>query len=772
MATPINILLVEDCEIDATLLVRELEKAHFDPAWKRVQTETEYRANLAPALDVIFSDFSVPGFSTQRALQVLQESKLEIPFIIVSGMIDEEHVVESLKAGATDFVAKDRIHRIGPVVRRALRETAERGERKHTEQQLRLVSFAINQVREAAFLVDDQGRFHYVNDEACRACGYSRGELLNLRITDLDQSFSTEEWPVVWFDIVRRHSVTCERRYRTKEGGSVLVEVAANYFEHDGRGFVLGLVRDVTERKRAEEALRESEHRFRQVTESIDEVFWLTDTEKNQMIYISPAYERIWGRTCASLYATPRSWMEAIHPEDRERVRNAALTLQAAQAYDVEYRIVRLDGSTRWIHDRAFPIRDVTGQVYRVAGVAEDITSRRQLEEQFRHAQKMEAIGQLAAGVAHDFNNLLTVMRGNAELVLLNSAQQDSQTGECLKQITAAAERAASLTRQLLVFSRKQAMRSQPLSLNDVISNLTRMLKRIIGEQIELQCYCAVSLPFIDGDPAMLEQVLVNLVVNARDALPNGGQIHIATDKLNLSTDCAKSNPEARAGEFVCLIIRDTGTGIAPEDLPRIFEPFFTTKEPGKGTGLGLATVYGIVKQHRGWIEVSSLLGKGTAFRIFLPTISRPLHEPTLGNAEMVLRGGNETVLVVEDDSAVRMVARRTLESFGYTVYEASSAREALECWRQHGPEIALLRTDLVMPGGMTGRELANQLQAQTPTFKVIFITGYSAQTAGKDTAFFQAPKTNLLQKPCSTRDLILRVRECLDSRTAEDSGS
>jgi two-component system cell cycle sensor histidine kinase/response regulator CckA len=769
MATPINILMVEDCELDATLLVRELEKAHFEPTWKRVQTETEYRANLAPGLDVILSDFSVPGFPTQLALKALQETKLDIPFIIVSGMIDEEHVVESLKAGATDFVAKDRLTRIGPVVRRALRETAERSDRKYTERQLRLVSFAVNQVREAAFLVDDQGRFAYVNDEACRASGYSRGELLNLPITDLVHDFSAEQWPGVWFGIVKRHSMTCERLFRTKDGHSVLVEVAANYFEHDGRGFVLGLVRDVTERKRAEEALRESENRFRQVTESIDEVFWLTDTAKNQMIYISPAYERIWGRSCASLYATPRSWMDAIHPEDRERVQNAALTLQAARAYDVEYRIVRLDGSTRWIHDRAFPIKDASGRVYRVAGVAEDITSRRQLEAQFRHAQKMEAVGQLAAGVAHDFNNLLAVMRGNAELVLLNLAQHGSQTEECLKQITAAAERAASLTRQLLVFSRKQAMRSQPLSLNDVISNLTRMLKRIIGEHIEMQSHCALSLPFIEGDAAMLEQVLMNLVVNARDAMPSGGRIHIATDKLNLEPGCEKHNPEARAGEFVCLLIRDTGSGIPLEDLPHIFEPFFTTKEPGKGTGLGLATVYGIVKQHQGWIEVSSLLGKGTAFKIFLPAIPRPLNPAALANTEPALRGGSETVLVVEDDSAVRMITRRSLESFGYTVYEASSAREALECWRNHGPEIALLLTDLVMPGG-TGRELARQLQAQNPRLKVIFITGYSAQAAAKDTAFLQGPITNLLQKPFSTRDLILRVRECMDSSAAGDS--
>ncbi len=644
MTTPIKILMVEDCEVDAALLVSELEKAHFHLEWKRVETEMEYRANLAPDLDVIFSDFSVPGISTRRALEVLQGTNLDIPFIIVSGMIGEEQAVESLKAGATDYVAKDRMDRLGHAVRRALREATER-----------------------------------------------------------------------------------------------------------------------KERKQAEEALRESEHRFRQVTESIDELFWLTDTSKNQMIYISPAYEKIWGRTCESLYASPQSWMEAIHPGDRERVRNAALTRQVIGGYDVEYRIVRPDGATHWIHDRAFPIKDASGQVYRVAGVAEDITSRRQLEEQFRQAQKMEAIGQLAAGVAHDFNNLLVVMRGNAELLLMGSSQHDSQTRECLKHIAAAAERAANLTRQLLVFSRKQAMHLQPLSLNDVVSNLARMLKRIIGEQIELKCHYAERLPFVEGDAATLEQALVNLVVNARDAMPRGGQLLIATEKVNLTAACAETNPEARAGEFVCLMVRDTGTGIAPEYLPHIFEPFFTTKEPGKGTGLGLATVYGIAKQHQGWIEISTDMGKGTTFKIFLPAIPRPANCPAQADAETALRGGSETILVVEDEPAVRMIARRTLESFGYTVYEAGSAREALECWSRHAAETALLLSDLVMPGGITGRELARQLRAQKPALKVIFMSGYSAEMASKDTTFFQGPKTNFLQKPCSTRALIRTVRECLD---------
>ena len=358
-----------------------------------------------------------------------------------------------------------------------------------------------------------------------------------------------------------------------------------------------------------------------------------------------------------------------------------------------------------------------------------------------------------------------------ADLLLMDAEQNRPQTNECLKHIAVAAERAAGLTRQLLIFSRKQAMHSEPLALNGLVQNLTKMLKRVIREDIRLECRYADQLPFVLADPGMLEQALLNLVVNARDALPRGGQLLITTEGVSLDAAYAHTHPDARAGEFVSLSVSDTGTGIAPEHLERIFEPFFTTKEPGKGTGLGLATVYGIVKQHRGWIEVSSRLGEGTTFRILLPAVPAPA-EVAAPPAETGLRGGSETILLVEDDFSVRLTTRRMLETFKYKVLEATCAREAVEVWGRHAKEIALLLTDMVMPEGVTGRELAEKLRAANAGLKVIFMSGYSADVMGEDTEFFRKTGSYFLHKPCATAVLIKSVRRCLDEEPPSKSSA
>jgi signal transduction histidine kinase/ligand-binding sensor domain-containing protein/ActR/RegA family two-component response regulator len=416
-----------------------------------------------------------------------------------------------------------------------------------------------------------------------------------------------------------------------------------------------------------------------------------------------------------------------------------------------------------------------------------------QSEAKLRQSQKMEAIGQLAGGVAHDFNNLLCVIRGNADLVLMDPAQLSEQGTDCLKQITAAADRAANLTRQLLAFGRKQVMQTEPLNLIGVIGNLTKMLKRIIGEDIELRCASGDRLPFIQADVGMIEQVLVNLVVNARDAMPRGGQLVIRTEVIRFGPDYAQTNPEAREGRFVCLSVSDSGTGIAPEHLPHIFEPFFTTKGPGKGTGLGLATVYGVVKQHQGWIEVISNVGTvecqqastisrrdgnnakvlgtrtarhsdgGTTFKIFLPAIELPAPAAPNETDEKRPQGGTETILVVEDDEGVRSLTRRLLEGFGYRTLEAASGRRALESWQDRVEEIDLLVTDMVMPEGVTGRELAEQMRVRRPDLKVVFMSGYSPDVAGKDTEFIHRNGARFLQKPVAPRELLETVRHCLD---------
>ncbi len=387
---------------------------------------------------------------------------------------------------------------------------------------------------------------------------------------------------------------------------------------------------------------------------------------------------------------------------------------------------------------------------------------RKKLEDQLRQAQKLEAIGQLAGGVAHDFNNILAVIQGNTELALRNAGKLDSRTRDFLEQIAEASDRAAHLTRQLLTLGRKHSMRSGPLNLNDLIGNLMKMLNRIIGEDVHLSCQCN-GQAFVWADAGMMEQIILNLVVNARDAMPQGGQLLIATKMISIDNTVVPPHSEMRAGEFICLSVSDTGTGILPEHLPRIFEPFFTTKEVGKGTGLGLATVYGIVKQHQGWITVSSHVRTGTTFDIFLPAIQPVTIAKTSIPTEMAPCRGTERILLVEDDEALRLITRRTLEDFGYQVIEAASGRKALEMWPSRKSEVNLLLTDVVMPEGINGRELAGLMREQVPALKVVFVSGYSLNVIGKGTDFLNRRNNYYLQKPYNAHALLDAIRHCLD---------
>jgi PAS domain S-box-containing protein len=530
------------------------------------------------------------------------------------------------------------------------------------------------------------------------------------------------------------------------------LEATISQVEVGGQHLATVILRDISERLRAEAALRDSNERFRQLAESISEVFFLTSVDGSRMEYISPAYETIWGSSCAELYDDSLHWVESIHEADRERVM-AALARQPQAYFDDEYRIVRPDGSIRWIRARTFPVRNEAGAVIRIAGVAEDITERRDLERQLLYAQRLESIGQLAGGVAHDFNNWLTVISANCEIAL-TSLEPDSDAADCINEVRRAGDRAAALTRQLLTFSRQQVVEARVLDLNAVVTDLEKMLRRLIGEHIELQTDLR-AIGHVVMDPGHVSQILMNLAVNARDALPAGGRLLIETRDVERAGGACDGSPVRR---WVSLRIADNGTGMSAAVRSQIFEPFFTTKGIGHGTGLGLAVVHGIVKQAGGCIDVETSPGKGTTFTILLPAAEQAVAPPA--GSRGTPQRGTETILVVEDEDLVRRVAVRALRSAGYAVLDAPDGAQALRVAAAHPGPVHLAITDVVMPG-MGGREVAEALRRDHPATAIVFASGYLDDAIVHQG--IQQSEVAFLPKPYDVGSLLAKVRETLD---------
>ena len=558
----------------------------------------------------------------------------------------------------------------------------------------------------------------------------------------------------------RRSSYQLDKRYRHKQGRTIWAQLNVSLVR-DPEGaprYFVSQIQDIGERRAAERALRASEEMLRQLAENLREVVWLRDLDANCLLYLSPAYERVFRRPRAEFGTGGSAWLDAIHPDDRERVATA-LADQGREEQDAHFRFVEVDGTIRWIHARTFPIRDASGRSYRVAGIAEDITERRRVEEQLHHAQKLDAFGQLAGGVAHDFNNLLAVILPHAEMAA-RTRDLAPRVTESLSAIGEAAARAATLTRQLLQLGRRNVLQPRDLDLNEEVTRFVRMLRRVLREDLSLHVQLASAALAVSVDTNMLDQVLMNLALNARDAMPDGGTLTFATSTVALTDHEASAIEGASAGRYACLEVTDSGHGIAPEHQARLFEPFFTTKEPGKGTGLGLATVRGIVQQHRGAIEAVSRVGHGTTFRVLLPALERDRAQAP-DPVGRLPRGGSETILVVEDEPAVRATTMRTLEHHGYQVVPAVDGADALRVLDQRGPEIALVITDLVMPGTISGRDLVVKLQARQPAIKLVLMSGYSPDVFGHELQLRGGD--HFVPKPVSVDRLLDVVRTSLD---------
>ena len=556
--------------------------------------------------------------------------------------------------------------------------------------------------------------------------------------------------PVIMFTGTGSEEVAVEAM---KAGLEDYVIKAANHYAR-----LPGAVQRAVERKTQLRALKEAENRY--LTLFNDLPIGLCKTTPNgKILDANPAAVQMLGYPDRASLLNVSAADLCADTADSSRWQQLIGGDTVVRGFQTQLR--RCDGSYISVEANIRAVRDADGRVLYFESSVEDITERLNLEAQLRHSQKMESIGQLAAGVALDFNNVLTIIKGHADLLLARDNLPADYSGS-LERISSAADRAANITRQLLTFSRRQVMQPQVLGLNDVIHNVARMLERTLGENIAVRFDLASDLPPIYADAGMLEQTIMNLAVNARDAMPKAGEFFIGSTATEVTPSHAQQNPEARVGRFVCLTVADTGVGMDAQALSRIFEPFFTTKEVGKGTGLGLATVYGITKLHRGWIEVSSEVNKGSAFKIFLPATSKPTDAPAAEPVEKEIRGGNEALLLVEDEPELRSLARQILECYGYRIFEARTGAEALKLWPQHAQEIDLLLTDIVMPEGITGWELAGQLRAERPDLKVICASGYSIDLLNKQ---FDAPGAfRFLQKPFKPQTLALAVRECLDA--------
>lgn len=655
--------------------------------------------------------------------------------------------MEALKAaGAT----------LGAAIRRKQIETALR----QSETRLRQI---IDLVPHSIFAKDREGRFILINETAARNMGTTPQKATGrLEIDIIPSKKDAAEFLRDDLEVITggQPKFIPQETFTDAQGNVHIYQTTKIPFTAWGsqEPAVLGVAVDITKQKQAEDALRESEERFRATFEQAAVGIAHVGLD-GRWLRVNQKLCHMLGYTRDELLA--KTFIEISYPDSIELnlkyIRQ--ITAGQIQTYSLEKRYTHKNGSTVWCHVTVSLVRNSSGEPQYLISVIEDITRRKNLEAQLRHSQKLEAIGRLAGGIAHDFNNILTVIIGNSELLLYNF-EENNPLRKDVEQIKKVAERAASLTRQLLAFSRQQVLEARALNLNTVIADTEQMLRRLIGEHIELQTRLAPNLGFVKADPGQMEQVILNLAVNARDAMPGGGRLTIETAGAILNRADLDDQPEVEPGPFVTLIVSDTGPGIADEILAHIFEPFFTTKEVGEGTGLGLATVHGIITQSSGFIRVHSQPGQGTTFIIYLPQAETSPDLPQPLPAAIQPHRGSETILLAEDEQAVRELAHRVLSESGYTVLEAHNGPEALHLSEQYQGAIDLLLTDVLMPGGLSGPQLAEALSAAGRHLKVLYMSGYTDKALAHH-GLLEAG-VNLITKPFSPDTLISQVCQIL----------
>ena len=802
MGTPLRVLLVEDSADDARLLVRQLGTAGYDVTHRRVDTPDAMQEALERNVwDIVISDYSMPQFSGTAALNLVKDRGIDVPFIFVSGTIGEDVAVAAMKAGASDYVLKDKLKRLVPAIERELRDAEVRRERRRAQEvvlertRLAVLSSDLGValtgvaalratlVRCTAALVrhlDVIGACIWTFSESARGLELVAGTGLSPALADAYAKVSLDD-PLIG-NIVRQrrpvHMTAADplpipdaawverNRIGTFAGcpllvGERTVGVLGVFSRRSLPSFVVESLSAIAdqlavgiERRRAEEELRQSEERFSRVFRSSPVGIVITTLDDGHYLDANDAFLTLLGRTRDQVQGKTTIelgvWRDAA---ERSRMVEALGTHGAVRDLDLEFRTA------------GGALRNVLASIERIelSGrpcllmLAYDISDRKRLEDQLRQAQKMEAIGRLAGGLAHDFNNLLGVVIGYCDLLFRKLPPDLPERAEILE-IRQAAEGASGLTRQLLAFSRRQVLEPRVLDLNSIVRRAERMLKPLLGDDVSLVIELAADIPLVLADAGQVDQVLMNLAVNSRDAMPRGGTITIETGAVRFDETSVPALPGARAGEYATLAVTDTGTGMNADTIAHIFEPFFTTKEVGKGTGLGLATVYGIVHQSSGFISVSSTPEVGTTFRIHLPETTAAIPEPQPAAATASTPHGGGTILVVEDSGQLRDLFRDVLELHGYKVLDAPNGRAAVDVAAAYPETIDLLLTDVIMPE-MNGRQLADRLVATRPGIKVMFASGYSA-----DDLVRHGVEAGMayMQKPFSPESLAQKVKDVL----------
>lgn len=794
----LNVLVLEDSARDFELISEQLNDAGFTLKMSWVETEDAFKSALREnQYDIILSDFKLPGFDAFGALRLSNEICPEVPFICVSGSIGEETAIELLKLGAVDYVLKDRPERLPFTVKRAIDEAKRKKLQKKSQEELlfnyALLKIAGRTAKLGGWSVDLATNIaiwsEVVADIHEMPHGYAPGGNEGI-------GFYAPEWQ----DRITQVFTDCaekgipydeEMEIITRTGRRVWVRTTGEAVKNEEGKIikVQGSFQDITERKQSLHALQEAnmqlqasqkatlniledlkaeiktrtarEAELQKVTMAIEqagETILITDPA-GKIQYVNPAFETVSGYSREEAVGKTSAILKSGQ-QDEALYQNLWETITSGRVWKGRLVNKRKDGRLFTEAATISPVFDAAGKIINYVGVKRDITAQLELTAQYQQAQKMESVGRLAGGVAHDYNNMLSVILGYTEMAM-GKVDTSDLLHEDLQEVLNAARRSTEITRQLLAFARKQTIEPVVLDLNTTVDGMLKILRRLIGEDISLAWLPAFEVWPVKFDPSQLDQILANLCVNARDAINGVGKVTIETANVSFDDAYCAMNVGFTPGAFVMLAVSDNGCGMDKNTIEQIFEPFFTTKGIGKGTGLGLATVYGIVKQNHGFINVYSEPDNGTAFKIYIPRDTAGIEEPKDAKSPQLLLGRGETVLLVEDESALLVMAKRLLENLGYTVFSAASPSEALRLAEEHTGEIHLLLTDVIMPE-MNGRDLAHRLTTLYPSMKHIFMSGYTADVIAHQGVLDEG--VNFIQKPLSTNDLAAEVRKVLDT--------